>query len=290
MPFAEYLGIKSHYSSTELRLVLPPNGTPASLWHKRNGPPEDPNQEHFLMGRALHAHSIEGRQDYRVAPAEYPSDGKMKPWHMGAQYCKDWNLKHADKDILTAKQHAEVMKWASAIKCDKEAQDYLAVPGRSEVSGFVVDPETQIPMRIRMDWLPDAVNSSRPALGDIKTAKTVSPVGFIKACINNGYRCQGATYLHVYNLIAKEHGWPERHDWFFVAVLKSEPYFVKVYGLNQIDLEYGRQEMRAALRIIRSCQDSGKWPAYPSEKPGLQMLEFPKYAYNQDLSAYLGEE
>lgn len=272
LPFKDYLASPS-YSSSELRLMLE---TPRLLWAKRHElSAEDPNASHFLQGRALHSLCLEQKVDWVVTPETYPSEGKQKPWHGGAGYCKDWKARQT-KDVLSASQHEEVLAWSDAVKKDEQASQFLNVPGRSELSIFANDPETGLPLRIRIDWCP--TNGS--ALFDVKTCQSPDPRGFLKAIQDRLYYVQASFYLFVYNLAAAEHGLPPKNEWCYIAVGKQEPYLVKCYRHNQTDLELGCQLVRKALHRIKACQSNPKkWKlAYPGQtSTEVQTLSLPEW-------------
>lgn len=176
------------------------------------------------------------------------------------------------------------MEWVAAAKADEEAQSYLNVEGKSEVSMFAVDEETQVPLRIRIDWMPVFGRANL----DVKTALDATPRGFTKAMTKRQYFVQSAQYTYVYNLVAAQNGLPPKDEWIYVAIGKPGSHLVKCYRQAPMDMELGRQLIKKALRRIRFCLDNPwAWQlAYPGEKQGqIQTLQLPKYTYeNTDLT------
>ena len=103
LPDGVYIGLsderyfaQDRLGSTDLVLL---HRDPASWWYGSRLNParaDKERSEEMDFGSALHALVLEGEDAYqrrdRIRPEFYPDKktGELKPWHGGAQFCKDW--------------------------------------------------------------------------------------------------------------------------------------------------------------------------------------------------------
>lgn len=67
----------------------------------------------------------------------------------------------------------------------------------------------------------------------------------------------------------------------FIAVEKEAPHAVAVYRADPEVIEVGRKKYRAALQLLKWCQESESWPAY---QPGgeIELISLPRWAANAE--------
>jgi len=104
---------------------------------------------------------------------------------------------------------------------------------------------------------------------DLKTTLDASSA-FEKSAYNFGYHHQAAWYLYGCRAAGID-----CRDFIFVAVEKTYPYAVAIYGAADHLIEVGRQEVRAAIRTYAVCLESGEWPGLTS---GVINLDLPLWA------------
>ena len=148
--------------------------------------------------------------------------------------------------------------------------------GNPEASVFGTDPDTDVPVRARFDFL------ARIAV-DLKTARDASPNGFARAAADHGYHIQRAHYLDTLEFAGAE----PAAGFVFVVVESTAPYLVGVYRLNSEFEDIGAARARRARDIYRRCLDTDTWPGYGD---GIQSLMAPFWlvadaSENQEIAA-----
>ena len=88
-------------------------------------------------------------------------------------------------------EYAEAEQLAQAVR-DHDVAGGLFAEGDAEVSGFWLDSEFGIWLRMRMDWL--AYVDGIPTIGDLKTAKSASPREFARSVYDYRYFMQDPHY------------------------------------------------------------------------------------------------
>ena len=78
-----------------------------------------------------------------------------------------------------------------------------------------------------------------------------------------------------------------RRKFFFVMVENSPPYALTVHEMSEAVMTIGRKQLDHAVRIWRTCMESGEWPAYP---PIVNVPEMPGYAEAKWLAREIAEE
>lgn len=122
--------------------------------------------------------------------------------------------------------------------------------GKPEQSMYWTDPDTGVNCRARVDWLRDN------ALVDVKTTDydVTDDTALAKVAANYDWPMQAAHYSDGY-----EHITGHRLPFLFVAIQRSEPYFIRVVQLSDDDLWAGRDKVRTALERYADYQANG-WP------------------------------
>jgi len=237
--------------------------------------PIDPTPE-MLFGTLCHAAILEPEKPLPcvvMIPDTYPGDkGKPKKWHMGADYCIDWVEKRKKEGLLPLKSDVlENLKGAVAAASDACADWMVStddtVLGDSEVSLVAWDDPRGFPIKLRMDFVPDA-----PFLADFKFTTDLSRDGWFKHAHRMGYHIQAALYLDTWNGMFPH----KAKDAFrFVGVLREKPYSVRFFDAHK-DSDFiwaGREDRNHYLRRYIQAVRSGVWEDYslapvPMELPG----------------------
>ena len=105
-----------------------------------------------------------------------------------------------------------------------------------------------------------------------RTCVDASSGGFSRSIANFGYEIQAAFYVDGIRAVTGM-----ELPFLFVAVEKEAPHAVAVYRADPEVIEVGRKKYRAALQLLKWCQESGSWPAY---QPGgeIELISLPRWA------------
>lgn len=150
------------------------------------------------------------------------------------------------KLILTAKEHADVIRAAHAVMSHDGAMRLLT--GRREQ---------------RIEWTrngvecagtPDVVGAEY--LTELKTTQNAEPAWFMRHAKQMGYIGQLAWYAHA----------AKRDRGAIVAVESKAPFAVTVFLVSERVLEEGHKLCSKYLETFKQCEAAGTWPAY-SECP-----------------------
>ena len=236
--------------------------------------PPDPTPA-MVFGTAMHTAILEPdnfARDYVVAPK---FDRRTKD---GKAAAEAWDAENAGKTALTAEQMVAISSMAFNIKCHAGAANMLGC-GIAEMTGFWVDQETGIMCKCRPDWV--TTMEDRPewltAIVDVKTCVDASADGFSRAIATMGYDVQAAFYTDGIKALTGR-----TIPFYFIAVEKDAPYAVACYKASDELIEVGRAKYRAALQLLKWCQDNGQWPGYQPNGE-IETITLPRWAANFDL-------
>lgn len=160
--------------------------------------------------------------------------------------------KHADKEILNAKEYSTAMGIYTAITSHREACEIL-------FGDDAVLEET-----LHWEFLgkactsrPDSRRGTRVA-SDLKTTKKAEPEWFKRDAYNRGYHGQMSFYG-----AAMQHALGHAPDNVFcVAVESKRPFPVTVLELTPRLLAEGEKSWRLWFERVLQCEAANRWPAY----------------------------
>ena len=258
IPIEVYHGDPSCVSASGLKQIL---RSPAHFQAYLNAPRKQTPA--MFMGTAVHTHLLEPGifdDEYAVAPV---SDKRSKEY-------KEFEIANAHKKILTPEQMAAIKGIKASVSQHVLASTLLR-SGLVEHSILWQDEETGgIWQKIRPDCL--CLDFDVGICMDIKKTPDASPAAFARACVNYDYDLQAAMYLEVLRQAFKRD-----FDFVFLAVEELAPHGCALYGAPEDMLEHGRQRYRKAMRVLKSCRDSGEWPSYQPDG-NYDVLEWPRWA------------
>lgn len=154
---------------------------------------------------------------------------------------------------------ARIEAMAAAIRAHPLASALLdPARGKAEQSAFWTDPDTGIWRRARFDFLPYPDEVRRLVIADYKTTPAADADSIAKAVANYRYHMQAAQYVDG----ARALGLGDEPCFLFVFQEKTPPYLIHVTGLDDGDIEHGRDLMRLACETWRDCTEAGYWPGY----------------------------
>ncbi len=219
--------------------------------------PEEDATPAMDMGRAVHTLllSEDGfRDDYVTRPEQYEDDaGKWKPWHGGADVCKEWlaGARKAGKTVLTKQQVADIQGMAERLSKNQVAVDLLR--GRIERSIVVKDKATGAWVKSRPDSIP-----ADTVIADLKTCTDASQLAVTRSIMSFGYLQQMALAI----TCLEEVGQKQVKEAVLLYVETSYPYAFNIKPLDNGDVYTAMRQNRRALNIFAECLAAGDWPSY----------------------------
>lgn len=240
-------------SSTEAKLLLE---APAVLkWSREN--PQHPTAA-FDFGSAVHAMVL----GVGAMPAPYPEDVLSASGAASTKVAREWAEEVRAAGQIPVKEDAyNAIQAASRAVLDHPLASRIWAAGEPEVSVFARDPETEVWMRGRIDWvMPPADGDGARTLVDLKTTDDAIPSAFARAAARYAYDVQRAWYRRAWQIATGEDA-----RFLHVAVSRKAPYLVSVCEMNWSFDDLGKAKVEKALRLYRECLDSGNWPGIPAE-------------------------
>lgn len=228
------------------------------------GDPEDQEDEEeakmskaFIFGRAVH-HLFGGEKDFyrnfAVRPVNYPNDNTKK-WNANSNDCKAWLAERAleGRDVLSPAEMVHIRRMARALAETEEAQAGMLY-GLVEHSIIWQDQITGVWLKAR----PDVIPQDSAMVVDIKTTTDASWEACSRAVTDHGYHMQLALVDMGMRATANE----PLTDYFLAWLEKGKPYCAAVRPIDNIDIDYGRRQLRRAIDDFARCLETGVWHGY----------------------------
>jgi len=222
----------------------------------------------FAVGRLAHKLLLEGREglaaEFAIRPDCWDS------WRTkDSQVWRDEQIL-AGRTVITEDDLEAVTGMAESLARHPLVKAGI-LDGKVERSLIWKDAETGIWIKSRPDVIPNA----SAVMADLKTTVSVTDDALAKSLASYDYQCQGA----VVGMAAEAVLGVQMEAFALVWVEKADPWCVRVTQLTPDDLERGRRQVRAALRTMARCIDTGVWPG-----PGgadASYLSLPAWAANR---------
>ncbi len=224
------------------------------------------------LGTVLHSLVLEPANlasHYR-RPDTYEAEVKgkpvVKPWHGGADWCKDWLATHSDRPVITGEEETALGMMRSAVMALPVFAGLLAI-GQAERSWFKRDADTGLLLKCRTDLIAtDAAQATW--ICDLKKVRRggASETEFAKTCVDFGYHVQAAYYLDLTGATR----------FLFCAVEDEAPFAANLIELDAEAIALGRVTYRRHLSAYAACVAAGQWPGYT---PGIKRVNLPAWAY-----------
>lgn len=222
--------------------------------HYHNAPPRVATRN-MDIGSATHAALLEPdlfAEQYRVIDC---ADKRAKVW-------KDAVAEIGSERCLTQSEYGDILRMQAAIADDRRAAGFARAEGWRELSGFALDPETGVRVRVRFDLL-----TERGTAVDLKTSRDARSHEFARSVATYRYQVQAAIYSDAYHWITGE----RLESFRFLVIEPHHPYTVCHYVLDDEAMAYGRREYRRNLNTYAECRASGVWPKYEPESERLSL-------------------
>lgn len=252
-----------------------------ALWYKGafiDKTIEQPDSKAFKKGRLFDAMVTGGQTaidaDYVLQPPTYTNKkGETKPWHNGADACKDWvaDQEAAGKEVVTQKEWDKATAMLEAVLRHPLAKELLGLCD-FQVSIRQKFAKWGVEIQARPDGLsrkPASVTRGKRFTLDVKTTadfmdwvnetdpddiRQASPI------YKFGYHRQGALDNCLCSL--EEEIGETVH---LLLVVESEaPYRVGIFELTEAYLEAGWKEIERHGAKLAGYITSGQWPGSPA--------------------------
>lgn len=221
-------------------------------------------------GSTLHALITEQRADYVIKPDTYGAEGKK--WNGNATECRAWMEAHAGRHVVTTAEAAELEACAETVREHQKAGQFVQ-HGAAEVSMFGFDTVSGLFLKGRADYV--RVHPDHVCITDIKTTADASTAALVRVIQQRHYHVQAAMYRRLARLCGAG---PVRY-----VIVAVEPNGaatkVNVRELNPRAIDRGDEILSGWLERYAECQQSGTWPEWFDEAPGIMPIDLPEWAY-----------
>lgn len=240
--FEEYLSKEGTISASDIKSFLE---SPCKFYYEKNNKNKNNDKaRHFSIGSALHEMILEPhlfKTNYLVAPK----------FDLRTTVGKEAKAKFEEtsngKTILFEDEMEMIRQIAeNALKSHTLVE--LMKDSYREISCYTIDEQTGLKLRMR----PDILSKTRSTIGDLKSCLNSSLKNFKSDVYKYGYSISAAFYS---DFIGRE-------NYVFIAAAKSAPYEVAMYSLSDDMIQYGRDQYRMGLDLIKFCQDNNYWPSH----------------------------
>lgn len=220
----------------------------------------------FALGRAAH-HLLLGEADFAKHFVVRPE--KWDSWRTND--AKTWRADQeaSGKTVLTPDDVEAVRGMSAGLQRHPLVRAGI-LNGQIELSMIWRDVETGLWLKAR----PDAIPNDGGDFSDLKTTTSVDGRDLVNTIADYGYHAQGALIA----MGAREVLKVPFSSFSLVFVEKKPPYCCRVVTLTPEDLELGAQQIRAALRLMRRCLDTGEWPGPGGTQADAEYMALPQWA------------
>lgn len=242
---------------------------------------ENPDStEAIRIGDGEHAAVLEPdrfEREYIILPESCKPGTKENPNKgMGARKAAFESAAEAKgQTILQPKDYDNIREMAAVIHGEQKAMDLLC-DGEAEISGYFLDPEYDIWVKIRLDY----INKKQGIIIDLKTCADARKFPFRKSAFDHGYDLQAFMSLYVTTQITGE----AHNEFKFIAVESKGYHGLKIYRADDEMLDTGYRKYQESMTLYKECLEKDQWDGYSSE---CEDLGSPSYAKERiDMAIY----
>lgn len=216
-------------------------------WHKHKK-----QTKAMLNGSQFHHLVLEPDQFdklYTVAP-----EGIKLNTVKGKALAKE--AEESGKSIIKFLEYEALQEMANSVLAHSAISSIMASNNKLVETSFYSTIDS-IPIKCR----PDLIDLDTKTIVDIKTTRSLSTRKLQYSIRDLGYDLQAAIYL----TLVMDH-YAEPFTFLNVWVEKSAPYDVRVTRFDSMDLHRSREELKALIHLMKTCNEAEQWPSlYPQE-------------------------
>jgi hypothetical protein len=258
-------------SNSGAKWLLPPH-CPAKFRWIQDHPEDRPTTAALDFGKAAHRYAFGAGEDFIVITG---SGKDPNAWNTTATKEEVQQARAAGLTPIKPQDEAIIIEMGEALRAHPLAAALFDPEhGKAEVPLYWTDPATGVPLRCRLDWLPEKRSGKRLLIPDLKTAESAHPEKFRKSAMDYGYHRQADFYTRG----VRECGLDDDPAFLFVVVEKSPPYLVQVIELKEASLNIGRNLNNLAISTYAECMRTGRWPSYDE---GVVQIDLPDFYLRQ---------
>lgn len=293
LPIDEYHAFdKEHgrvyFSKTKLSAIMDPAKGPEwcyENWVKNNWGEDDEDRDigeseksHFVVGRAIDVLLFDGAGEFSRKfteyPEMYPSKEKggsevMKPWHNGANFCKEWTQEQADMgiSILSRAQMVWNFRAQNSVLRNERAAKFFSDPNWLSQVSFRWQDESGRWMQSRLDM----VNFVTGEWCDLKTTRFYSRSAYGREFVTRGYHLQGFLGEEAFRRIGIR-----PRGGYHIIIGKQEFPQTRVDDVPVTLLEAGEDAFDRAMARWSECEAAGRWYDYQDPEQAA-FIEVPQF-------------
>ena len=258
----EYFAIPAASASRLSLLKRSPAHMKAAELHPRDS-------KAFRLGTLIHQAVLEPNLFESMGYVRGP-EGDRRTKAVKAAWAQMFE-EHGDDAVLKPDEYDTIMEVNRAMVAHSGARDLIDRKGHSEVTIMWRDPETRVPCKGRIDFLPDDLDT----IVDVKSTQNADPHAFSKSYYQYRYYGQMAFYLEGLTNLGEA-----RSGATIIAVEKTPPNCIVTFRCDEGSLDAGSEENRRLLHKYAECLETGAWPGYTQD---IVDLSIPSYGfYNID--------
>ncbi len=238
---------------------------------------ESDNQEitqALRLGDAFHAALLEPERfekEYVILPDNCKSGTKDKP-NKGMKANKEAfeaGAEESGQTIIEPADQDNIKEMAAVLHSNQDALELMR-DGVTELSGYFTDPDFDILVKIRLDF----INQKDNIIIDLKSCADARELLFRKSAYDHGYDMQAwMGLLGVTQITGVPH-----NDFTFICVESKGYHGLKIYQADQQMLDTGYKKYQKAMTLYKDCMEKGQWDGYDST---LELLGSPSWAKEQ---------
>jgi exodeoxyribonuclease VIII len=199
----------------------------------------------MILGDAVHTKLLEPDlfDERFIVSQRY--DGRTK---IGKASKELFEMSAAGKSILDSDQYITLEAICNEV--DKHPLiPRLLKDAKIERSLYWIDSETELLCKARPDVL------TPKYIIDVKTTADSSYEAFMWSIKNYNYHIQAAMIIDA----IRELTGVLMHNFIFITIQTTPPYKPFLYNLSDMYIEWGREEYKRLLRVLRNCFDTNQW-------------------------------
>jgi exodeoxyribonuclease VIII len=239
--FEAYLSKKDYISASDIKNFLK---SPKYYYFEKYEKGVEDSEPHFVIGSALHQLILEPhlfQDNYAVSPK---FDRRTKDGKAGYDL---FELENEGKSIINMNDFNMITNMATSSALNKTFIQLIKNSYR-ETSCYTIDEVTGLKIKLR----PDAMLQDKPIITDIKS------------CLDSSYKkFRQDIYSFQYNISASFYcDFLQKENYVFASIEKQPPYQISLYQLSDELINFGREQYRMALDLIKWSEDNDFWCDY----------------------------